>query len=114
MAQLPGADRAVVPPDKLYDYVLCPDHPKGRHKARVFQSALGIGQEDWEYLRDQITEGTEAGSVTDVRSTRYGFLYEVPMLVEGLNGETHEVVTAWIIYEGDEIPRLTTAYVNVP
>jgi hypothetical protein len=36
------------------------------------------------------------------------------MLIEGLNGETHEVVTAWIVPEDDETPRLTTAYVNVP
>jgi hypothetical protein len=36
------------------------------------------------------------------------------MLIEGLNGETHEVTTGWIIEEEDAAPRLTTAYVNVP
>jgi hypothetical protein len=114
MPQLPGADRAVVPRDKLYDYVLCPDHMTGRHKARVFQAALGIDRADWEYLRDQIAEGVKTATVGEVRSKGYGFLYGVPMLIEGLNGETHEVVTAWIIDENDAIPRLTTAYVNVP
>jgi Domain of unknown function (DUF6883) len=114
MAQLPGGDRAVIPPEKLRDYVLCPDHLTGQHKARVFQSALGIRRDDWEYLRDQIVAGLKTASVGEVRSSFHGFLYAVPMLVEGLNGETHEVVTAWIIEEGDATPRLTTAYVNVP
>lgn len=40
--------------------------------------------------------------------------YSVAMLIEGLNGETHEVTTGWIIEEEDTAPRLTTAYVNVP
>ena len=54
---LPQADRAHIDARKLRDYALNPDHPKGRHKARVFQSALGVGRDDWEYLRDQILEG---------------------------------------------------------
>lgn len=117
MAALPGADRAEIPREKLCDYALCPDHPDGRHKARVFQSALGISRWDWEHLRDQIAEGVKTATVSEVRRrTTFGFLYGVPILVEGLNGETHEVVTAWIVdeEEDDGAPRLTTAYVNVP
>jgi hypothetical protein len=47
VAQLPGAEQAIVPKDKLYDYALCAEHPEGAHKARVFSSALGIDREDW-------------------------------------------------------------------
>jgi hypothetical protein len=57
MARLPAAHRAVVDPEKLRDYVLSPDHVHGRHKARVFLSALGIDQNNWEYLREQIITG---------------------------------------------------------
>ena len=52
MATLPHALRAVVDVEKLRDYVLSPDHEHGRHKARVFLSALGIDRDSWEYLHE--------------------------------------------------------------
>ena len=41
-ANPPRARDAVIPTDKLIAYALNSDHPRGRHKARVFRSALGI------------------------------------------------------------------------
>jgi hypothetical protein len=114
MARLPEAHRAVVDPDKLRDYVLSPHHEHGRHKARVFLSALGIGQDNWEYLREQIVTGVVDADVSEVRAGRFGLRYSVPMVIEGLNGQTHEVITGWIIEQQGAPPRLTTAYVNVP
>lgn len=114
MTPLPNADQALVDPVKLRDYVLSPEHEHGRHKARVFASALGIGRDDWEYLRDQIADKITSAEVSEIRTGRYGVRYSVAMLIEGLNGETHEVTTGWIIEEEDTAPRLTTAYVNVP
>jgi uncharacterized protein len=114
MARLPNAHRAVVDPEKLRDYVLSSDHEHGRHKARVFLSALGIDRDNWEYLREQIVAGMVDAEVSEVRTGRYGLRYSVPMLIEGLNGQTHEVITGWIIEQEGAPPRLTTAYVNVP
>jgi hypothetical protein len=114
MARLPDAHRAVVDTEKLRDYVLSPDHEHGRHKARVFLSALGIDRDTWEYLREQIVAGLVDAEVSEVRTGRYGLRYSVPVLIEGLNGQTHEVITGWIIEQEGAPPRLTTAYVNVP
>ena len=36
---LPNAHLAQLPPEKLRDYLLNPDHPVGRHKARLDQGA---------------------------------------------------------------------------
>ena len=52
--------------------------------------------------------------VSEVRAGRYGLRYSVPMLIEGMDGQTHEVTTGWVIEEEGTPPRLTTAYVNVP
>ena len=112
--RLPNADEATVPREKLRDYALDPEHPLGRHKARVFRSALGITQTDWEYLRDQILAAIPSASVATVRVISWGTLYEVPILIEGLNGATHEVTTAWIVAPDDERPKLVSTYVNVP
>lgn len=114
MAPLPSARRAVIEPEKLRDYVLSPEHRYGRHKARVFLSALGIDRDGWEYLRDQIASRVEEADVSEVRAGKYGVRYSVSILVEGLNGQTHEVTTGWIIEEEGAAPRLTSAYVNVP
>lgn len=114
MAPLPNANRAIVDAEKLRDYVLSAEHDYGRHKARVFLSALGIDRASWEYLRDQIATRVPTAEVSEVRTGRYGMRYSVSMLIEGLNGQTHEVTTGWIIEEEGAPPRLTTAYVNVP
>ncbi|MEK6327786.1 MAG: DUF6883 domain-containing protein [Actinomycetota bacterium] len=72
------------------------------------------GPRCWEYLRDQIAARVLVADVIEVRTGRYGMRYSVPMLIEGLNGETHEVTTGWIIEQEGAPPRLTSAYVNVP
>ena len=46
--KMPNGDKAVVEIEKLSQYCLNPLHPRGRHKARVFESALGITGEDAE------------------------------------------------------------------
>jgi hypothetical protein len=40
--KLPGGIAAIVEISKLRDYCLDPHHPRGRYKARVFLSALGL------------------------------------------------------------------------
>jgi hypothetical protein len=51
---IPNGDRAVVEEAKLIDYCLNNAHPRGRHKARVFRSSLGIGEENFVILRDSL------------------------------------------------------------
>jgi len=48
----PNGDLAVVDIEKLRDYCLNPLHVKGKHKARVFNAALGMTESDAERLRD--------------------------------------------------------------
>lgn len=107
--RLPRADRAVVAREKLEGYLLNRQHEVGRHKARVFASALGIEQRDWQYLRDQLLTAVVDVPASGVRQTAWGSLYEVVVAVDGLNGETRQVVTVWLV-AGDAPPRLVTAY----
>jgi Domain of unknown function (DUF6883) len=52
--KLPGAERAVVELAKLRDYSLSPFHKEGRHKARVFASALGFDRSDADWLCERL------------------------------------------------------------
>lgn len=107
------AREAIIPPEKLVGYALDPTHPRGRHKARVFSAALAIEQDDWRYLLEQLLEGVAAAPVTGTRITPFGTLYEVVVLVDGLNGATMPVATIWIV-EGDLPPRLVSTWVDIP
>jgi hypothetical protein len=111
---VPQADRAVVPREKLEGYLLNLGHEVGRHKARVFGAALGIHQGDWQHLRDQIIDGILDASVSAVRETPWGRLYEAVIPVEGLNGQTRRVMTVWLLASPDERPRFVTGYVVDP
>lgn len=44
---LPNADRAIVDPAKVRDYLLSASHPVGRFKAAFFLS-LGYSEDRWE------------------------------------------------------------------
>lgn len=54
--KLPNADRAVVEIEKLIDYCLSPEHPRGKHKARVFRAACGLTSEHAEDIRQQLLD----------------------------------------------------------
>lgn len=48
--KLPVGQGAVVGPEKLVDYCLNPEHPRGKHKARVIATALGFTAENADEL----------------------------------------------------------------
>jgi hypothetical protein len=52
--KLPSAGQAIVDIEKLRDYCLNPQHPRGRHKARVFASRLGITAKHADMLRSAL------------------------------------------------------------
>jgi uncharacterized protein DUF6883 len=61
MAKLPNPENAIVEVRKLRDYCLNPDHPRGRHKARVFASALGLTADDAEEVREALLSAALSG-----------------------------------------------------
>jgi len=111
--RLPGARDATIPTAKLVSYALSATHQRGRHKARVFASALGITASDWRYLHDQILAALPDGEVRSTHVTPFGIAYEVIVMIDGLNGRTVQVVTTWIVASG-AAPRLTSTWVDIP
>lgn len=112
MAPFPRAHEALVERRKLVDYVLSPTHARGRHKARVFRTMLGIGQNDWAYLREKLLDGLLDANEANLRPGHCGFLAEVPIDVEGLNDVWQTVTTVWEIADDNPRPRLVSAYVR--
>ncbi|MBM3884041.1 MAG: hypothetical protein FJ387_30775 [Verrucomicrobia bacterium] len=108
--KLPGAARAEIDPRKLEEYCLSFHHPRGKHKARVFRSALGLTTEHVAELEVRIREALQTEQCTAGANDRFGRRYAVDFRWER-EGNIAEVRTTWIIRADEEFPRLTSCYV---
>jgi len=108
--RIPNAERALVEIAKLRDYCLSMDHPRGRHKARVFQRALGLTSADAEFLRDRLLAAVQSDEAALGEGDRYGQRYILDVAVVGTVREGI-VRSAWIIRADEDFPRLTSCYV---
>jgi hypothetical protein len=111
--RLPRAREATIPTAKLIGYALSTTHERGRHKARVFASALGITANDWRYLHDQILTALSDGEVRSTYVTPFGIAYEMIVMIDGLSGRPVPVVTTWMV-SAAAAPRLTSTWVDIP
>ena len=107
---LPGGDRAVVDIAKLTEYCLNTEHPRGRHKARVFASVLGFGTREAELLRRALLEAAIDGQATPGEGDDYGQRYVVDFELSGPRGRA-TVRSNWIVLTDEDYPRLTSCYV---
>lgn len=105
---LPNIDKAVIDPEKLRNYLLSTSHPIGRFKADFFQS-IGFAGDNWEILESEIRRLLGGGAIPKEK-TEYGQKYEIRGAIFGPSGQRAEIVTAWIILNGEDIPRFITAY----
>lgn len=110
MELLPNVENAQVPIEKLRDYSLDANHPVGKHKARVFESALGMTSDDALRLRELILRAILTNRAVEQGTNTHGTRYSVDFQAFGVKGSI-KVRTAWIIDCGETIPRLTSCYV---
>jgi hypothetical protein len=108
--KLPGGDNAIVDIAKLRDYCVDPQHPRGRHKARVFAATLGLAQTDAEFLRESLLRAAREADALVGESDEYGDRFTVDFELN--RGNRRAVVrSAWIVLRGETVPRLTSCFV---
>ena len=106
---IPHAEHAVVEIHKLRDYCLNPHHKVGKHKARLFEAALGMTADDAEALRTKLLkEGTQQEAVLGRRDA-YGQRYNVDFVLE-CKGRRAKVRSGWIIEHNMNMPKMTTGF----
>ena len=110
MPVLPNLGQAVIPIEKLRDYSLNPKHPYGKHKAKVFESVLGIKAEEAHWLSSEILAQLSNFEAKPGKIDAYGKRYTVDLKIRKLDREAW-VRTAWIFLTGTDFPRLTTCYI---
>lgn len=107
---LPNAEQAVVNEQKLIGYCLNPNHEKGRHKARVFRSALGFTMEHYDVLKSKLLNCVLINNAFYGGDNGHGQLYSVDALLDH-EGRSATVRSTWIIMRNESFPRLVSCYV---
>jgi hypothetical protein len=102
----------VVDVAKLRDYCLSDHHPRGRHKARVFRSRLGLTAGDADLLVRALLDAARVHQ-DDLRPTvadDYGQRYVLDFEMTTAAG-TATVRSAWIVLGSHDVLRFTSCYV---
>jgi hypothetical protein len=107
--RIPNAEKAVVDIRKLRDYCLDPEHPEGKHKARLFVATFGITASDAHELREVLLQVVRTQEARSGRRDGYGQRYIIDFMLEW-GGARAMVRSGWIIEHGSGTPRLTTCF----
>ena len=107
---LPNFENAFIDDRKLIDYCLSENHPTGKHKARVFMSALGFSLEHFQQLKEGIFDEISNKEAIQTEINQYGVLYVVDVNIKNPPKEAM-VRTSWIVRMDENFPRLTSCYV---
>src|SRR6516162_633760 len=97
--------------EKLREYCLSGSHPRGRHKAPVFRSRLGITHADAEFVRQALLDAAQLHH-PDLRPTdhgRYGQRYVLDFEMTPLRGP--RLSGPLDSKNGDHVLRFVTCYV---
>ena len=109
--KLPGGNHAIVDSQKLVGYCLDQDHPRGKHKARVFAAVLGFTAANADQLRKALLAAASAEEAEPTASDEFGKRYVIDFEVRGPRG-IGIVRSSWILRQGEHAPRLTSCYVK--
>jgi hypothetical protein len=102
----------VVDVAKLRDYCLSETHLRGRHKARVFRSRLGLTIRDSELLRVALLNAARdpQKDLLPKEADEFGQRYVLDFAMTTSVGIA-TIRSAWIVLAGQNVLRLTSCYV---
>ena len=107
--RLPKVDLVSIDDAKVRDYLLSPTHPVGRFKS-VFFIALGFAPYRWEALRDALLELARTGQAAPGQVSPFGLKFEIRATLQGPSGRQANVVTVWMVSNGQDFPHFITAH----
>jgi hypothetical protein len=108
--KLPGAEAAIVDVRKIRDYCLCKEHPRGKHKAQVFEVALGMTAGHSAELRTSLLKAALREDAALGASDQYGTRYIIDFELER-DGKVARIRSCWIILKAELEPRFVTCFV---
>ena len=110
MASLPHSERAILDLRKLAGYCLNHEHPRGRHKARVFRQALGLDRSEAQWLREALLNALPNSEAVLLVDDIFGSRWRADLTVKR-HGKSVMVRSIWIVRAGEQTPRFVTCWV---
>lgn len=107
--KVPNYERAIVPKEKLIDYLLNFDHIDGRSKAFFYQK-YGFEKANYDLLIESLKRIITENDFDDCVETVWGKKYIVFGYLDSIRQPPPLVKTVWQIKTGEESPILITAY----
>ena len=107
--KLPNYENAIVPREKIVDYLLSFVHKDGRAKAEFF-TRFGFSKENWEVLADALKRHAEKYEVKKQEASAFGMRYIIEGELNAPDGRKPKVRVVWFVENETDIPRLATAY----
>jgi hypothetical protein len=108
--KLPNGSRALIDPLKLLNYSLAPEHDEGRHKAHLFETLLGINQENSDLLLNALKQVALSSEASLGKLDEYGQRYLIDFPIAGPEGSA-TIRSAWIVRRDEDFPRLVSCYI---
>jgi hypothetical protein len=109
--KIPNADRAYIDRKKIESYTLNPEHPYGKHKARVFAAGLGLGLDHVDLLYDNLMNAVQTLDAQPGLLDENGQRYTIEFEMTGPDQKTGIIRSAWNVRPNEDFPRYVTAYV---
>ncbi len=107
--KIPNAIHAIVPREKLIDYLLSTSHRDGQHKAKFF-SQFGLSQDNWQDFEGLVRQHALEYEISKEEPSPFGTRYVLEGIIEMPDGRSPEVRTVWFIRSEEDFPRFVTAY----
>ena len=108
--KLPNVGKAEVPKSKVVNYLLDVTSENGKTKARFFL-AFGFTIDAWEAMAEALKHHASSNDVTKIEERPpFGVHYVIEGSLITPDGRNPNVRVVWIIDDGDDIPRLVSAY----
>ena len=108
--KLPNPEQTFIDNRKLTGYSLNLEHDEGKHKARVFKSALNMTINNLEELKNALFQAVKNYEAIPDKTNTYGqkYIIDFPLTRENKTAIVHSV---WIVRNNENFPRLVTCYV---
>ena len=107
--KLPNAHLANIPKIKIDEYLFSPTHPDGKSKHGFF-IRFGFHTNEGEKLIDALKQHALEYDVVRQEQTLFGMRYIIEGIIDSPDGRNPKVRVIWFIGQGEDLPRLVTAY----
>lgn len=108
--RLPNPENTIIEDAKLAGYCLNPNHVDGKHKARVFASALDLTLENSDELKQALLFAVKSDEAVPDKANAYGQKYIIDFSYTR-GDKTATIHSVWMVDNNENIPRLVTCYI---